>query len=182
MAGQDAAASWGKGSEGETWLAGYIADEVGDHVVALHDRLIPGTRGNIDHIWVSPTGVWVVDAKAYKGKVAKRETGPLWRPGRELFIGRRNRTSLAAGVKRQVDAVLAALRADPSLLGTEVHAALCLLESEWELLAMPFQVAGNVWVLYPGALKKRLKKSGPLTGETMDRIARLLDLGLPHAS
>jgi hypothetical protein len=49
-----------------------------------------------------------------------------------------------------------------------------------ELPAGPFQV-GNVWVMYPGALKKRLRKSGPLSRETMERIARRLDLSLPPA-
>src|SRR5688572_27433027 len=43
MAGRDAAASWGKGSDGESRLAAFIAREVGDAVIPLHDRLIPGT-------------------------------------------------------------------------------------------------------------------------------------------
>jgi hypothetical protein len=38
MAGRDAEATWGKGSEGESWWAGYTAREVGDGVIALHDR------------------------------------------------------------------------------------------------------------------------------------------------
>jgi hypothetical protein len=181
MAGRDAAASWGKGSEGESRLARYIAREVGDAVIALHDRLIPGTRGNIDHIFVAQTGVWVVDAKAYKGKVVRREIGPLWRRDNDLYIRGRNRTSLANGVRRQVDAVNAALRSDESLHGTDIHAALCLVESEWGLLDFPFQL-GNVWVMYPGALKKRLRKNGPLSQEAMARIARRLDLSLPAAS
>jgi Nuclease-related domain len=180
MAARDAAMSWGKGSDGESWLAAYIGREVGDSVIALHDRLIPGTRGNIDHIFVSPTGVWVVDAKAYKGKVVGREVGPVWRRDHELYIGGRNRTSLAGGVVRQVDAVLAATRSDESLHGIDVRAALCLVESEWGLLDFPFQV-GNVWVMYPGALRKRLRKSGALSRETIERIARRLDLSLPHA-
>lgn len=180
IADQDAATSWGKGSEGESRLAHYVTREVGDCVIALHDRLIPGTRGNIDHIFVSPTGVWVVDAKAYKGKVVRREIGPLWRCDNELYIGGSNRTSLAKGVDRQVDAAIAALRADASLHGTDVHAVLCLVESEWKLLDLPFQV-GNVWVMYPGALRKRLRKSGPLSREVMQRIARRLDLSLPPA-
>ncbi len=180
MANRDAAASWGKGSKGESWLAGYISREVGDRVIALHDRLIPGTRGNIDHIFVAATGVWVVDAKRYKGKVSKHEIGPLWRRDNELYIGRRNRTPLANGVRRQVDATNAALRSDESLHGTDLHAVLCLVESEWALLDFPFQL-GNVWVMYPGALKKRLRKSGPLSRETMERIARRLDLSLPPA-
>jgi len=48
------------------------------------------------------------------------------------------------------------------------------------LLDSPFQI-GNVWVLYPGALRKRLKKDGPLSREAMARIARRLDLSLPDA-
>jgi len=181
MAGRDAAASWGKGSEGERRLAGYIAQEVGDRVIALHDRLIPGTRGNIDHIFVSATGVWVVDAKTYQGKVVRRQTGAPWQRENELYIGGRNRTSLAKGLVRQVDAVIAALRSVESLHGTDVHAAVCLVESEWALIDFPFQV-GNVWIMYPGALKKRLRKSGPLSREIMERIARRLELSLPSAS
>lgn len=181
MAGRDASASWGKGSEGESWLASYIAREVGDSVIALHDRLVPGTRGNIDHIFVASTGVWVVDAKAYKGKLVQREAGPLWRRENEVFVGGRNRSSLASGVVRQVDAVIAAMRPDESFRGTEVHAALCFTEAGWGLLDFPFQV-GNVWVMYPGALKKRLRKRGPLSQESMERFARRLDLSLPPAA
>src|SRR3954466_14623173 len=94
MAEHDNAASWGKGSKGESRLAAFVEREVGDAVIPLHDRLIPGTRGNIDHMFVAPTGVWVVDAKAYKGKVVRREVGPIWRRDNEVVINGRNRTSL----------------------------------------------------------------------------------------
>ena len=79
-----------------------------------------------------------------------------------------------------MDAVVAALRSDERREPIDIHAALCLVSSEWGLLDMPFQI-GNVWVLYPGALKKRLRKSGKLSRETMERIARRLDLSLPSA-
>ncbi|MCP9485168.1 MAG: NERD domain-containing protein [Gaiellaceae bacterium MAG52_C11] len=95
MAGRDAAATWGKGGQGESRLAAFVAREVGDAVIPLHDRLIPGTRGNIDHIFIASTGVWVVDAKAYKGKVDKHETGPIWRRENEVYVGGRNRSTLA---------------------------------------------------------------------------------------
>lgn len=180
MAGRDASASWAKGSDGESRLAAFVAREVGDAVIPLHDRLIPGTHGNIDHIFVSPSGVWVVDAKSYKGKVVRREVGPIWRRDNEVYVGGRNRTALVKGVVKQVDAVLAALKPDPEVKGTDVHAALCFLDSEWALLDFPFQV-GNVWVLYAGALRKRLKKSGPLSRQAMEHIARRLDLSLPPA-
>lgn len=180
MASRDAAASWGKGSSGESRLASFVAREVGDLVIPLHDRMIPGTRGNIDHIFVAATGIWVVDSKAYKGKVQRREVGPIWKRTNELWIGGRNRTKLAHGLERQVAAVIAALKRDETFKGTNVHGALCLVESEWSLFDFPFLI-GNVWVFYAGALRKHLKKSGPLSRETMERIAHRLDLSLPRA-
>ncbi len=180
MAGRNIHASWAKGSDGESKLAAFIGRELGDRVLSLHDRLIPGTRANIDHLFVGSTGVWVVDAKAYKGKVARRETGPFWHRENEVIVGGRNRTSLARGLERQVAAVLAALKPDPDLEGTQVHAALCFVDSEWGLLDSPFQI-GSVWVLHPRALSKRLKKSGDLPRDRMERITRRLQLSLPNA-
>jgi hypothetical protein len=174
-------ASWGKGSNGEARLASFIEREVGNHVIGLHDRLIPGTKGNIDHIWIAPTGVWVVDSKTHAGKLERRDRGPLWRQENEVFVNGRNRTSLAKGVTRQVDAVIAALRLDRSLHGTSVHGVLCFLEADWGLLDFPFAI-GNVWVMYAGALRKRLKKSGDVDCDTMERIAQRLDLSLPRAA
>ncbi len=174
-------AMWRKGSDGESRLAAYIEREVGDRVIALHDRLIPGTRNkNIDHVFIAPTGVWVVDSKRYKGKVVKRDVGPFWREENKVYVGGRNRTGLTKAVESQVDAVLAALEPDPGAKGTEVHAALCFVDSEWGLLDFPFQVQ-SVWVLYPGALKKRLRKNGPISRERMEHIARRLELSFPKA-
>jgi hypothetical protein len=62
-----------------------------------------------------------------------------------------------------------------------VYSALCFLDAEWGLLDFPFQV-GAVWVLHPRALRKRLKKNGPLTNMEMRRAAEALDRALPPAS
>ncbi len=131
MAELDNAASWGKGSQGESRLAAFIAREVGDSVIPLHDRLIPGTRGNIDHIFVASSGVWIVDAKSYKGKVEQREHGSFWRRESEVYVGRRNRTALTKSVEKQMAAVKAALDPDPELRGTDVYGSLCFLDSDF---------------------------------------------------
>jgi len=81
----------------------------------------------------------------------KREVGPIWRRENEVYIAGRNRSDRAKGVEKQVAAVIAALKADPTLKGIDVHAALCFLDTEWALLDFPFQI-GNVWV---GALPRR---------------------------
>jgi hypothetical protein len=80
-----------------------------------------------------------------------------------------------------VEAVAAARNSDSSLDGTDIYAALCLVDSAWGLLDTPFLI-GKAWVMRPSALKKRLRKGGKLSRETMERIARLLDLSLPRAS
>jgi hypothetical protein len=40
---------------------------------------------------------------------------------------------------------------------------------------------GSVWVLYPGSLRKRLRKKGQLTVDRMTRAAAALDRALPPA-
>lgn len=175
------AATWGKGSDGEERLAAFVERDVGDAVIPLYDRLIPGTKGNIDFIFVAPSGVWVVDAKAYDGKVERRAIGPFWRRDNQIYVKRRNRSAVAKGMEKQVAAVVAALQGDPAAAGLDVHAGVCFVESDWGLLDSPFQV-GNVWMLYPGALRKRLTKAGDLSREAMVHIAQRLDLSLPSAA
>jgi hypothetical protein len=106
---------------------------------------------------------------------------PFWREENKVYVAGSDRTKLAKGVESQVEAVVAALKLDPGCKGTLVYAALCFVESEWGLLDSAFQV-GSVWVLYPGALRKRLKKNGSLAREEMERAARAIALGLPSAS
>jgi hypothetical protein len=55
-AAREEAATWAKGSSGETRLAASVEREVEGRVIALHDRLIPGKKRNIDHIFIPPTG------------------------------------------------------------------------------------------------------------------------------
>jgi hypothetical protein len=173
--------AWEKGGTGESQLAAFLEREVGDAIIALHDRIIPGTRAaNIDHLFVAPSGVWVVDAKSYKGKLEKRDVGPFWRQEIEFFVGGRNRTKLVDGMALQLKAVRAALEPDLAYSQLTVHPALCFVDSEWSSFARPFDVRG-VTVLYPGALRDRLKKNGDLARETMERVANRLALSLPLA-
>jgi hypothetical protein len=61
--------AWARGSEGERRLAAHLLRTVGDRAVLLHDRKVPRTRGNIDHLAIAASGVWVIDAKHYTGLV-----------------------------------------------------------------------------------------------------------------
>jgi hypothetical protein len=50
--------AWAKGSDGERRLAAHLLGALGERVVLLHDRKVPGTRANIDHLAVASSGVW----------------------------------------------------------------------------------------------------------------------------
>ena len=113
------------GSDGERSVARVLAKRLNPGAFVLHDRAIPGRRGNIDHIVVAPSGVWVADAKRYSGRLV------IWPPddGREMLAIRgRDKTHLIDGLARQVELVEAAVAqcATP----TPVHGALCFVQTE----------------------------------------------------
>ena len=74
------------GDEAGRWLAGARAERDSGRVlgvlgrlrraVVLHDRAVPGTRANIDHLVVAADGVWVVDTKRWAG-TARRSGGDV---------------------------------------------------------------------------------------------------------
>jgi hypothetical protein len=86
---------WATGARGEEMLAEALAAKCPEADL-LHDRRIPKSRANIDHIAVTRTGVYVIDAKRYRGKVEVRS--PLFgKP--KLVIAGRDRTKLVAGLE-----------------------------------------------------------------------------------
>ncbi len=72
-----AARRWARGAAGERLTAQVLAplDRLGWSV--LHDRRLPG-GANIDHLVIGPGGVWVVDSKAYSGRIKVLGDGRLW--------------------------------------------------------------------------------------------------------
>lgn len=72
-------------------LLGERLDELAERGARLlHDRRIPGTRANIDHIAISAAGVFVLDAKRYKGGPTLRIERSILRPRIEtLMVGTR---------------------------------------------------------------------------------------------
>jgi hypothetical protein len=143
--------------------------------IVLHDRRMPGGHGNIDHIAVAPSGVYVIDAKAVRGKV--RVSRPLLGKPRLLVAGR-DRTKFAHGLDRQVAAVRAALarlgRADVAVEGV-----LCFTKADLPLLGSA-PIRGHR-LHYRRALERKLNRPGPLDGEAIDVLARGLAAEFPRA-
>ena len=94
--------AWARGAVGEERVAEALSRHVSSHVVLLHDRRVPRSKANIDHIAVATSGVWVIDAKRYRGRVEVRKPF-VGQP--KLLIAGRDRSKLAAGLGRQVQLV-----------------------------------------------------------------------------
>lgn len=59
---------WATGAQGEAILAEFLAKRC-PAVPLLHDRRVPHSLANIDHIAVGASGVYVIDTKRYRGKI-----------------------------------------------------------------------------------------------------------------
>lgn len=150
--------AWDQGAIGEERLGHRLDGLVDDGVAILHDRRIPKTRANIDHIAVTSNGVWVIDAKRYKGRPTLRVEGGILRPRVErLLVGRRDCTKLVDGVAKQMALVTDALAAQG--LMAPVKGALAFVDADWPLVGGSFTVCG-VHVLWPKRLAKMLVEPG----------------------
>jgi hypothetical protein len=166
--------AWAKGSEGERRLADSLAKCVGDRAVLLHDCKVPKTRGNIDHIAIAASGVWVIDAKTYKGLVERRDKGGWFKTDYRLYVDGRDRTKLAHGLTWQIEAV----RNELAGADVPVNAALCFIDAEWKLFPKPFQLHG-AWVTWGKKLAEMIAAPGPLTDDDVMHVADRLATALP---
>ena len=127
--------AWRIGAEGEEKLATALAEV--EAITVLNDRRVKGTRGNIDHIVIAPAGVFVVDAKNYRGLIRVRDRGGWLRTDLRLYVGSRDCWRLAEGLRWQVEAVSRALAsADVDDLPA-VTPVLCFVDGELALVPAP---------------------------------------------
>lgn len=63
---------WARGAAGELATAEILSRLPSRRWVVVHDLALPGSRANVDHLVIGPTGVWVVDTKAYRARVEAR--------------------------------------------------------------------------------------------------------------
>jgi hypothetical protein len=137
-----------------------------DDVLVLHDRRMRSAdgrlaRGNLDHLVVAPSGVWVVDAKQYAGSLEVRRAG-----------------GLLAGVHAQVAAVRSELDAAPAH-DVAVRAALCFVGTDLPWFGS--SSAQGVAIVGRRSLRKLLRQDGPLDADDRTSLARWLARRLPPA-
>lgn len=169
--------AWERGSIGEQKLAEALAGVAG--LTVLHDRRVSGTRGNIDHIVISPAGVFVVDAKRYSGLIRIRDRGGFFSRDDRLYVGGRDCSALATNMDWQVSAVknaLAAADIEPSAI--PVTPVLCFVDGEWPLILPPESYKG-VRLEGKRSIKKLVGGSRVLDDHQVERIAHLLAIAFP---
>lgn len=167
--------AWRRGAVGEERVAKRLAELGENDVIVLHDRRVPRSRANIDHIAITRTGIWVIDTKRYKGAI-RVERSLLRAP--KLKIGGRDQTKLVAALSGQIGVVNAALTeldAQPP-----IHGALCFVDGDIPILGLP--AMGGVQLTTPKRLTKLLTADGPLSSERVAELARAVAGRLPPAN
>ena len=158
--------AWGKGAQGERRV-GAMLDKVATAglIRVAHDRRIPGSSANIDHIAVAPSGVYVIDTKRYQNKLIESQfrRGPA-----ALHVGGSWKPDMIKRMYRQVDVVRGIFD-----VAVQITPVLCFIDANWHLFHKSFDVAG-VRVCHPTVLRKWLKRSGPLTPEGVEDLNRQL--------
>ena len=171
--------AWAVGAEGERRTAEVLAHLESDGYRVLHDRRIPGSRGNIDHVVIAPagvfvvavslmgvlSGVYVVETKSWSGAVRLRD-------GAIRVAGRRS--AVVEQVQREADAVAVALP------GTQVTPIVCVHRADLPLRQLEVE---GVRVVGPKGLLSRLREGPIRLGlADIDRLTAQLDDRLPRAA
>lgn len=166
--------AWAIGAAGEEKLARELDGVPG--LLMLHDRRVPGTKGNIDHIVIAPAGVFVIDAKNHHGRLEIRDRGGFFRVDYRLYVGGRDCSGMADGMGWQVEAVREAL-ADPEDR-LPVVPVLCFLNAEWPLFRAPEEFRG-VRLESHKSLKRILAGDTVIDDQRAAKIAARLSTRLP---
>jgi hypothetical protein len=174
--------AWQGGAVGEEDFGRALSSVASESLKVLHDRKLPRSSANIDHLAVTAAGVWVLDAKRYKNsKVETRGHGFFSRHPPDLYVGGRNQMKLVEAVQRQVAVVkelLAPFAEENGLREIPVRGGLVFVGAEFGLFQSPLAVDG-VWVGWGKAARRRLKESSGDLPVTLlaKRLARTLRAG-----
>jgi hypothetical protein len=77
-------AAWRRGARGERRTARHLRKLVRAGWTVLHDVSIPGSRANGDHLVIGPPGMFLVDSKAWHGRITLAVDGSAWHNGHPL--------------------------------------------------------------------------------------------------
>jgi hypothetical protein len=164
-----------KGAAGEYLIDQRLHRDLVHSEVILNDRQVPGGSGNIDHVVVAPSGVWVIDTKHWKGRVEYKGASGFFDPNERLFFNGEDCTHLADDIYAQVIPI-AELLNDRSI---PIRPALVFIDAGWKSTLRlatnkPYR-HNHVLIAWPKALTSEIQRSGPLDLTQVSSIGGYLD-------
>jgi hypothetical protein len=80
------ARNWQRGARGERRTARQLNRLTRHGWVVFHDLAVPGSGANADHLAIGPAGVFLVDSKNWRGRLAFAPDGTLWHGSYPLTV------------------------------------------------------------------------------------------------
>jgi len=176
--GRPPSRKWVKRAEADRRAIARLQFIENERVIVLNDRRVPGSKSSIKLIAISLAGVFVIDAKGYKGLVHTKREGPIRNLGpTELHVGRKNCTASLYDLADQVEIVRGAMGSAPWGSEVPVHALLCLTRAEWGF-ASPIEIS-DVWVGWPRLMASRLQAPEVMDSPTVQEVSEMIADRLP---
>lgn len=159
--------AWSTGAAGERRTAALLAPLERKGWVVIHDRRIPGSRANIDHIAIGPTGVYVIESKNWTGRVVIRS--------RSLTHNGHRADQALAQTEREAEAVRVALTPHLAALGLGVGVVpiVCIHRARVERRPFWARTVIDGVVICSGRRLRELLRRGPvvLSAEAIATLA-----------
>ena len=157
-----------KGADGERRLGERLTLEAArdGRATVLHDLTVGRGPGNIDHVVVGPSGVTIIDCKAWSGRVTISK-GTLWQ-------GRGPRTDVVDGVEGQVRRVYAVLVA-AGRDDVPVRGVLCFVDENRGIAGKGMRHLGDVGIASVAPTLEFAFAGGPLTHSDVCDVRLLLE-------
>jgi len=165
--------AWADGAIGERKLDAVLTAMRGLRI--LRDREVG--QANLDFIVVGPAGVFVVDAKHYRGVITFRDDGDASAPDLRLYVNSQDRSHLADEMRWQMSKVRKALavRVKPVPWVTPV---LCFVAGTWVVPMPPVEFRG-VSLVSERSIRNLISDRQALDAASIDRIYRALAVAFP---
>jgi hypothetical protein len=142
--------------------------------IILNDRRAPVGGGNIDHVIIASSGVWVIDTKYWEGKVDYKGASAFGASYR-LFVNGKDFTYLTDEIYAQVIPV-AELLNDRSI---PILPAIVFVNTDWKSTVRlatnkPYR-HNHVVIAWPKALIAEIKRPGTLSLSQVSSVGSLLN-------
>ncbi len=152
------ARNWARGARGERRTARQLRRLVRLGWVVFHDLAVPGSSANADHLVIGPGGIFLLDSKNWRGRLAFTADGTLWH-------GRYPLTATLATIGFESNAIADAI-------GVPRHIVQPMMVLYGSAIPWGEQYLGGVAVLPAGRVLATLLALPPLlTGQEVGQLA-----------